>query len=346
MPVFRIAPLGDPRWTEFVERHPKSSIFHTTGWLEALSRTYGYEPVAYTTTPPGRELTCGIPFCHIRTWLTGRRLVSLPFSDHCNPLVDTAEDSESLLDNVRRDSEKERCRYVELRPKHPEFPGRAGFLGTEAYCLHTLDLRPDLDEIFRGFHRDCIQRKIRRADREGLTCEEGTSDALLGKFYRLLLRTRRRHGLPPQPLDWFRNLISCLRDRVRIFVASKDQTEIASILTLSHKQMLVYKYGCSVHSSNNLGGTQFLFWKVIESAKKAGFSQFDLGRSDAGNSGLITFKDRWGAESSPLVYFRYPPHRSLNSARAWQMNLASHLFACVPDGFLAVAGRLLYKHIG
>ena len=48
---------------KFLEKHPAASIFHTPGWLEALRRTYGYEPVAFTTSPPGHPLTNGSPFC-------------------------------------------------------------------------------------------------------------------------------------------------------------------------------------------------------------------------------------------------------------------------------------------
>jgi hypothetical protein len=49
MSVYEIDPLLDPRWPEFLQRNPRASIFHTVGWLDALKRTYGYEPVAYTT---------------------------------------------------------------------------------------------------------------------------------------------------------------------------------------------------------------------------------------------------------------------------------------------------------
>jgi hypothetical protein len=30
-------------------------------------------------------------FCRVRSWLTGRRSISLPFSDHCEPLVESHE---------------------------------------------------------------------------------------------------------------------------------------------------------------------------------------------------------------------------------------------------------------
>ena len=87
MSVYQFNPLKDPRWQPFVDHHPGGSIFHSADWLEALRRTYGYEPVVYTTTSPGKELSNGIVFCRIHSWVSGSRLVSLPFSDHCEPLA-------------------------------------------------------------------------------------------------------------------------------------------------------------------------------------------------------------------------------------------------------------------
>ena len=98
MSVYEIDPLSDPRWPDFLLRHADATIFHTSNWLRALHRTYGYVPVVYTTCSRSQELRNGIPFCKINSWLTGRRLVSVPFSDHCQPLIERAEDtSENCL---------------------------------------------------------------------------------------------------------------------------------------------------------------------------------------------------------------------------------------------------------
>ena len=97
MRIYQIDPTRDARWAELVERHPKASVFHTVGWLKALRCTYGYEPVAFTTSSPTGDLKNGLVFCRIDSWLTDRRLVSLPFSDHCEPLCDSADDLNFLI---------------------------------------------------------------------------------------------------------------------------------------------------------------------------------------------------------------------------------------------------------
>ena len=179
----------------------------------------------------------------------------------------------------------------------------------------------------------------------------GRSDSLFEGFYRLQLLTRRRHGVPPQPRSWFRNLIDRFGEALQIRLAFKGDQPIAGILTLRHKNSLVYKYGCSDAESNNLGGMHLLFWRAIQEAKASGLQQFDLGRSDTDNQGLITFKDRWGAKQSTLNYFRHAGSgRSLSdpkrSKAGWKSRLAKEVFARAPNGFLSVAGNFLYKHVG
>jgi hypothetical protein len=344
--VYRIDPLRDPRWPDFLFRHPKASVFHTAGWLEALCCTYGYETFALTTCAPGRELENGVVFCRIDSRFTGRRLVSLPFSDHCEPLVDAPEDLQHLLSSLEHHREKENFRYIQIRPLSPLVEGRSSFRQAERFWCHKIDLRPTLKELFNNFHKDCVQRKLRRAARENLSYEDGCSETLLKKFYDLLLRTRRRQQLPPQPLQWFRNVLHNLGDGAKIRVASKDGRPVASILTLSYKNVLVYKYGCSDASQHQVGGIQHLFWSSIRTAKEEGIQEFDLGRSDYNNQGLVTFKDRWASKRSTLTYWRCPSHQPVTVDSRWTTRVAKQIFSHAPNTLLTVAANLLYRHLG
>jgi len=343
--VYTLDPLRDPRWPEFINRHSSASIFHSRPWLEALQRTYGYTPVVYTTSPPASPLSDGIVLCQIKSWLTGRRMVSLPFSDHCEPLLDSPSAAAAILEELKKAVQARKWKYAELRPMS-EVPALQGAVKSPACYLHMLDLRPTVEELYRGTHKTCVQRQIRRAEREGLVYESGNSERLLNAFYRLMIQTRRRHQLPPQPIQWFKNLAACMGDRLQIRVAFKDGNEIASILTLQHKDVVVYKYGCSDTASQNLGGTALLFWKTIVEAKAAGLTCMDFGRSDADNPGLITFKDRWGARSSLLTYLRYCGSGSATWAERSSSGVVNRLFAMMPDAVLQATGRILYRHVG
>jgi len=350
MTVYQINPLQDKRWSEFLLAHPQASIFHSTGWLECLQRTYGYEPLVLTTSPPASSLTNGAAFCRVKSWLTGERIVSLPFADHCQPLFEQAADFFSVLEWAGRRAGKNSRRPVEVRPLDGGSLGLAeqmDFQASKTFRLHLLDLTPSLAELLRACDKDSVQRRLRRADRENLNYEEGNSPELLNKFYRLQVLTRRRHQAPPQPLAWFRNLMTILGQSAKIRVVSKGETLVASILTLSCNGTVIYKYGCSDAAHNNLAGTPYLFWKAIQDAKQQGAHTFDMGRSDLDNPGLVKFKSNWGAKDLPLTYWRCPQSDAqsvLSPSRGQKMG--GYVVSRLPDNLLILLGRMLYKHIG
>lgn len=341
-----INPLLDRRWDALVERHPSASPFHHRGWLEALRRTYGYEPLVLTTAGPDEQLTDGVLLCRVSSWLTGTRLVSLPFADHCEPLRNGIQALGTYIQWMSNECDAKRCAHVELRPQFSVEESVGDLQPSQSYCFHWLDLRPPENQLFEKLHKDSVQRKIRRAEREQLRYEAGRTKQLQDEFYRLLILTRRRHLLPPQPRKWFENLLESMGDKAVIRVVRKNGAPIASLLTLHHRSGIVYKYGCSDERYHNLGGMPLLFWRVIQDGKSLGAETLDFGRSDLDNPGLITFKDHWGTSKKTLTYFRYPASKRAVSFSSSESRGLRHLLALLPDSFLSLAGRLLYRHMG
>ena len=344
--VYEINPLVDKRWPEFTLRHPKSSTFHSRGWLNALRTTYGYEPIAFTTSRPSEDLTNALLFCVVRSWFTGSRLVSLPFSDHCDPLVQDADQLLTLCRHVESFGRSQQWKYVEMRFGGDSLGAEGGFRESNVYRWHRLNLRPSLDALYKAFHRDCIRRRIRHAERQELRYEEGRSESLVRHFYTLIVRTRLRKHLPPQPFEWFQNLVACMGKDVCIRVAYKDDQPVAGILTIDHGKRIYYKYGASDAAFNKLGATPMLFWQAIQAAKAAGMEELDLGRSDLDNPGLIRFKERWSAEGELLTTWRAPAAVVSPSVERLKLRMAKAIGRRLPDTILILAGRLLYRHIG
>ena len=199
--------------------------------------------------------------------------------------------------------------------------------------------------MFRGFHKNHVVRKIRRAEREGLVYEEGSSERLLRCFFALTVVTRRRHRIPPQPIAWFRAVLDCLPAEARIRVVFKDQTPIAGMLTLSDGKTMIYKYGASEAAQHKSGGVQLLMWKTIQEASNQGCTTMDFGRSRPQNAGEVAFKDNWGGTRMSLLYWRCPG--SGEAARsADNLHSTGRIFSVLPDWLLIVTGKALYRHIG
>jgi CelD/BcsL family acetyltransferase involved in cellulose biosynthesis len=341
-----IDPLDDPRWDDLVARHPSASAFHRRGWLEALKQTYGYKPFALTSAAPGEALTNGIVACRISSWLTGTRLVSLPFADHCEPLSGNSFDRQLLADGLVEECARQHCKYLEFRPLPSSANPGNEFQSGESFYFHELDLSPTIEQLFKGLHKDSIQRKIRRAEKEQLTYEVGRTNEFIDTVYNLLLITRRRHHLPPQPKTWFRNLARNMGEALHIRVARKNGAPVATLLTLRHRGNVIYKYGCSDGAFHQLGGMPFLFWKLIEESKASGAERIDFGRSEMENEGLVAFKDKFGTTKKTLTYFRHPQGKKRNASSWGDSGFARRVFSVLPDGVLSAAGKILYRHIG
>lgn len=368
--MYWIDPLRDTRWSRLVARHPDGSVFHTVPWLETLHRTYGYRTVVLTSRPPEEELVDGIPFCEVNSWINGCRLVSLPFSDHCQPLMEGCKGWSAFEACLSAHCGRLGWKYVEIRPTrdiifddpgtssltkrdgtcqemHSSDDGLAsGFTNCQEYKLHEIDLRSDLATLFNNFHESCIRRKIGRAEREGLDYDAGRSESNLTEFYSLLVLTRRRLGLPPQPMTWFRNLKECFGEGLTIHIASKSGRPIAAILTLLHRNKLVYKYGCSDAAFHNVGAMPMLFWMALQTGKHHGAQEFDLGRSDVDTPGLIAFKQHLGASCSELTYFRLGRNRVHVSTTDVSRRIANTIFTRMPGRLAQIAGSVLYRHMG
>lgn len=344
--IYELDPLRDPRWHEVVKQHPSASLFHTPGWLKALQQTYGCTPSVLTTSPPDQPLTNGLVFCRVESWLTGRRLISLPFTDYCEPLSATGDDILPLVAGLQELSSAGLYQYTELRPLTPFPAPPPNFEISQSFYHHQVDLHPGADAVYKCFHKDCIRRKIRRADKEGLVLTEGHTPDDLRHFHHLLLQTRRRHGLPPQPLAWFRNLADCLDTAATIRMARKNGQPIAGIFTATHANTLYYKYGASDAAFHRLGAMPFLFWHAIQDAIRGGLEVLDLGRTDCDNLGLIKFKEHWGATRATVSYWRTPAQMPQPvTGKTWKSRIMRSLCTHLPDRALTALGALLYRHV-
>jgi len=344
--ISEIDPLTDPRWLALLARSPGASAFHTRGWLEAVYKTYGHKPAALAVSGPDGELLSAVVYCRVLSRITGRRLISLPFSDHCVPIVASASDLESLLATFEEKAGVDNCRYMELRPTSMlPFVG-SKWKASENFYLHRLDLRHGAAVAYQNFHRDCVQRRIDHAEKEGVVVTIGRDPDTVKKFHELVLHTRRRHGVPPQPIDWFTNVMDCMGERATIRLAYKAGQAIAGILTLQYATTTFYKYGASEAHFHRLGAMPYLFWHAIQDAIARGHQELDLGRSECDNHGLVTFKERLGAKRSPLVYLRSPAVAAEGfSRRLWKSSIAQTACRYMPNRCLLGLGMLFYRHI-
>jgi CelD/BcsL family acetyltransferase involved in cellulose biosynthesis len=220
--------------------------------------------------------------------------------------------------------------------------------GSEAQAVtHVLDLTAGAEEVSAGFSRSQVRRNIRRAEREGVTVQAGTSDAHVRSFYKLHMRTRRRQGVPVQPRAFFRLLARRMLDEGlgEILLAYVGDTAVAGAVFLFWNGTTIYKFGASDPAAWPHRPNHALFWTAIQRSCARGDSWFDFGRTDLDNTGLRTFKTSWGAVERPLVYSVLP--RAAHPRRDGLANRAmSGAIRHGPEWVCRAAGETLYRYAG
>src|SRR5690606_24639906 len=99
MKIELVNPIQNPDWDGLVQTHPDASFFHTAVWARVLHRTYGHQPFYLHGTLNGITQML-VPLMEVRSCVTGRRGISLPFTDDCPPLFFTETASCELKETL------------------------------------------------------------------------------------------------------------------------------------------------------------------------------------------------------------------------------------------------------
>lgn len=291
--------LDDRRWLAFVSAFPSATPFHHPAWARLLRECYGFRAFALTTQDSG-EITAGIPVMEVKRPFGVRRWVSLPFTDHCEPLGAQRSRAPFLAAGSRY-AEQAGIGQIEI---HAPLGGSGIHLRAEG-VIHTLRLQPDSGAVRETFHRSQVIRGISRAEKSPISLRRATSPAdVSGGFYGLHIRTRRRQGVPVQPRRFFELLWTHMLNPGLGFVllVYSGSTPIAGAVFLAWNGTITYKYGASDPNYLHLRPNHLIFWDAIRWGCENGFHTFSFGRSDVSNQGLRDFKSGWGAHEEDLYY--------------------------------------------
>jgi CelD/BcsL family acetyltransferase involved in cellulose biosynthesis len=325
-----------------VARHPSATVYHHPAWLRVMQSTYGYMPTAVALARDG-ELTGGIPFMCVRSRLTGNRLVALPFTTYCQPLLGAGQ----LEDAIRRI----RLLFPGVRLAEIRFlPNGSGdhpSARRTPYVTHFLDMDREPEAMLARFHSTSVRQRIRRASKEGLSFRWSGDPRDLRAFYNLLQGVRRRQGLPIKPFPFYANMRRHL-EPAGIFrlglVEHKDRIVAAGIVLL-YRQTMHIEYTASDPRMLAKSPNQFLIWEMLKQAWADGARRLDFGRTDIEHASLLEFKDRWATRRVPILAYSMPaaPARSMGSPGG--RRILREINKRLPPFILRLEGRVLYRHM-
>jgi hypothetical protein len=336
-------PTADENWDSDLTSCPGATFFHTAAWARVLKSTYNYTPVYFEIRNSGR-LEALLPMMEVNSWLTGRRGVSLPFTDECGPICAGPGTYQCLYQEAVSYGRARRWKFVECRGG---LSLNLGATPSVSYRGHRLALTPDDDGLLERCG-SATRRAVRKAEQNGLSIEFSRELEAVRAFYELFCRNRKRLGVPPQPFDFFSNIQRHVLDKNLgwVVLARQGKRPIAGAIYFNFCKTAIYKFGASDERFLHLRGNNLVMWEAIKHYCHEGFEFLEFGRTSLSNLGLHRFKHSWGTTEYCINYMRHDLHNGKFSVVSDSAaNSRTHFLGHLPAPVFKLVGSLFYKHM-
>jgi serine/alanine adding enzyme len=300
--MLQTLPDAGGTWRRVVNESHASGLAHSPEWFTLIHRAYGHTPL-YLTMNDGNGRSGVLPAFVVRRPFFGTVVTSMPFLDSGGPCSRSPETRKMLVEHLIAEARRIGAARVELRCSEPlDIPAQPA----EHKVNLTLPLPADPDALWRRFDKQ-VRNQVRKAERSGLTVEQGGAENLRA-FYEAFVVRMRDLGSPPHAPEFLRAVIDAFGGRARIVLVRKGNVTIGALFALAFKDRLVVPWAICLKEYFSLCPNMLLYWETLRSACVEGFTRFDFGRSTR-DSGTYRFKVQWGAQEEPLFWYFIAPDR-------------------------------------
>lgn len=303
-------PLEDgdsPQWEQLVSTHPDGTLYHTLAWRDIVRDVFGHEPRYLVAEASGR-ITGGLPLFLVRHPLLGSKLISLPYDVGAGgPIAADPATETALIDQAIALARSLRVGYLELRSGTPrESLDRAGLTRSEPVIISEMDLG-DEAAVWSRVRKDHL-KAIRKAETRGIRITSAATADDYAAFYDVYLQVFREFGTPPYGARYF----SCLWERLhatgaaRLLLARLDGRCVGGLLLFCGGRIIVSKFAACLAEAVPLRAYAALYGEAIRLSVPLGYRSLSWGTSSRSQTGLVDFKEGWGAVSRSAAVYQMP----------------------------------------
>lgn len=325
-------PSDKEAWDSYVLNHPNSNHCHLSGWKDVIENTYGHEAhyliaLKYNDSSnsinpgdPSNQVRGILPLFHLKSFLFGNHLVSMPFLSYGGILANDQESEIALFSEAIRLGEKMKASKIELRHLQPlsclngfnsinttnpsnsiDSSNPINFVTQTHKVRMVLALPASSEELMKSYKAK-LRSQISRPQKEGMTAIVGGIE-LLDSFYKVFSINMRDLGSPVHSKKLFKEICDVFNPNARIAIVNYQKVPVAAGLIFCFRCTVEIPWASSLKEFNKLSPNMLLYWSLIEHACDRGFKYFDFGRSTP-DEGTYKFKEQWGAKPTPL-YWQY-----------------------------------------
>jgi serine/alanine adding enzyme len=318
-----------PAWDDFVERHPKGSIFHTSDMIRVYRATKGHKPLALAAVGADGEIIALLAAVRVQTLpgLAGR--VSSRSIFFAEPLCNDDPHSIDALTTLIAEHDRMMQRntlFTEVRPLMA--PGseriafeRCGYKFLD-YLNYIVDVSQPVDVLWSKLRRDAKQ-SLKKADKAKCEFREIDTPDGVEKLYHFLRLTYGHARVPLTDRSLFDAAYEILHPTgvLRLKAAIVDGVPAAMHATLLYKDR-VYDWYAGTERRTGFSPLDFLKWRTFLEGHELGYRVYDFGGAGWPDEpyGVRDYKAKFGGD---LV--RYGRYRKVYSP--WKLALAERAYA-------------------
>jgi CelD/BcsL family acetyltransferase involved in cellulose biosynthesis len=345
----------DARWARFVAEHPDALVYHHPAWFQVLHEAFGYEAAAIGVADPVGGLSGILPMMRKKSLLAKVHYSSLPHTPVAGPLAIDEPSMRALLSAGAALVDTRSAYWLQLKVPGPGLDKLANrFTCSRWDSTYVLDLPDDPAQLQFGTSKNHarIRWAARKSSKLGVIVREASGLQDIRQWYRLYLETVRAHATPPRPFRLFELMWEHLAPEglLRLLLAEKHaggrKQLLAGSLFFGHKHTVSYAYNGRDRTQLGFRPNDAIHWHAITQACREGFRRYDFGEVTAGNTGLIDFKEKWGAKPVSLYRCYYPRERELERgvlAPSGARAVAEWGWRRLPLPITSGAGKWIYR---
>ena len=372
-----ITPSDASAWDDYVNTHPQATLYHLSGWKHVIEKTYGHKTyylmVVDSSKLKAQSSIVGIlPLVHLKHFIFGNSLISVPFFDLGGILADDEEAENILISEAIKLGQKLKANNIELRHAEPlkllnnslqedsstpgtpgqsckfcQKQGRSLAITTKLHKVRMLLELPESSEILMKSFKSKLRSQVKRPMKDGLISKIGGLE-LLDNFYDIFLINMRDLGSPVHSKKLIYNVLKEFPEKAKIVAVYKDGQPLAASIIVGFKDTLENPWASSLRQFSRLNPNMLLYWTMLEYACDNGFKYFDFGRSSP-DEGTYKFKKQWGSKPENLhwhnIFLNGKPISEDTDEKS-KFDKAIQYWQKLPVSVTKIIGPMIRKHIG
>jgi len=354
--ILSSADYGDfVEYDRFVHSQAQGWVTALSSWGKVLEKSFRHIQDKSLVIHENRDnkVVGVIPLCLVKSHLTGRRLVSMPFATLGTPLLPDNFDISTIMPYLEKSLQSCRASRLEIRTSFPgiseKLSGR--FTAGSIFKCHQIDLNRPVEQIYQNLHRSYLRRYVNRATDVGAVIRIADKFVDIQSFHHLYSMTRKRLLLPAIPISFFTSIWEIFAPQKNaIFInAEMNGKPAAAIMLLAFGNRVSAEalgWDPSFSKEHIVAG---LYWEAIKYAHAKGYSVFDFGRTDPQNTSLMEYKNRWGTTVTDLPVYIYPHVSNKNKTNGKNSQISLLIRKIVfglPQPLYRAVSNFCYQHMG